>query len=917
MPFDDEQGRPRRFGGGALTEQAAAARRVLRGPRSERERLQSLAGLRVLNGGPDPEFEAVARMAGKVAGTAYAAVTFVDGASERVKAAVGGALPDVERAYSLGGEVVAGAAPLIVHDTLSHDRFATNPWVEGEPGVRFYAGVPLTAAGMVVGTLAVMDTAQREATPGLLEALGDAVAILVNTLERRREEVIAQNLTAVVGFDGRFQHVAPHFEAVLGWRPDEMVGRHCVDFVHPDDAEREHARIARLAGGHRGSGGFESRYRCKQGGHRWLLWSTQVVGYEKRFYCAARDITDRKRNELALRESEARYRMLAENATDIVSGHDLDGRVTYVSSAVQALTGFRPDELVGRNGFDLVHPDDVDRVRGSLARLLERMQPVRETYRMRRKDGSYFWVESNARVVRDQRSRPVGIQSAARDVTETKEAVAALEAAREHFRRAFEDAPVGMFVARIDGRFERANRRLCELSGYTEAELVESEGTLALIHPDDRGGEEEGVAELLRGERSTYALEKRLIARDGHAIWGRVTASILRDGPGEEPRILAHVEDVSERRRQAEEVRRASEAKSEFLSRISHELRTPLNAVLGFAQLIDADDDLPDAQRENIGRVLRGGYHLLNLVNEVLDISAIEAGQLPVNLEPVPACAMAADAVELIRPLADDRSIRLHCNVPAHEVEASANPQRLKQVLLNLLGNAVKYSPAGADVTVSVEGDTERARIAVLDTGPGIPADQIDRAFLPFGRLGPRRDVEGTGLGLPLSLSLVEAMGGRLSLDSGPGGSTFTVDLPRSAGASAREEPEARGDSRLRRVLYMEDNESNVALMQRLVDRRGDLELHAVARGDAGIELARRLRPDVVVLDLHLPDTTGDQVLRALRADGATSDVPVIVVTADVTQDHSERLIAAGASGYLTKPLDLGRFQDELERALA
>ena len=918
MPIEDERGDRRRFGGGALMEQAAAARRALRGPRSERERLQSLAGFGVLGTGREAEFDATARLAARLAGASTAAITFVDGGLERVKATAGADLPDVERAHSFGGEVVTGGVTLVVEDARDHDRFAANPWVSGEPGVRFYAGVPLLAGGLAVGTLAVMDPHPRQATDELIESLDDVVSALMPQLEHRREEMLAQNLTAVVGFDGRFQRVSPAFEAVLGWRSDEMVGHHCLDFVHPDDSERERARIDRLAGGYRGLGAFESRYRRKEGDYRWLLWNSQVVPHEKLFYCAARDITERKSNEMALRESEARYRMLAENATDIVSGHDLDGRITYVSSAVQALTGWRVDDVIGQDVYELFHPDDIDYVRGCHELLLERMQPVRYAYRLRRKDGSYFWVESNARVVRDQRSRPVGIQSATRDISEMKGAVEGLLAAREHFRRAFDDAPIGMCIATPDGRFERVNSRLCELLGYDETEFVQSLAPRDLIHQDDRAGQVDAMGAILRGERQRYAGDMRMLARDGTDVWARVTMSVMREEADGDLRVLAHVEDISEARRHSEELERANRAKSEFLSRMSHELRTPLNAVLGFAQIVEADDDLSDSQRESMGRVLRGGYHLLNLVNEVLDMSAIEAGRLPIASAPVTVAPLVNEAVELVRPQADRRSIRLHCDLPAADLVVSANAQRLKQVLLNLTANAVKYSSPGADVTVAARAlGSARVRIDVIDTGPGIPADQLDRAFLPFERIGAVHDVEGTGLGLPLSLNLVEGMGGTLTVDSSSGGSTFSVELPQAG------EPEPAGPhaparkSGARRILYIEDNDANVALMERLVERRGDLELHAARRGDAGLERARRLKPDVVVVDLHLPDMTGDEVLRELRAARETEAIPVIVVTADVTQDHEQRLMAAGAWGYMTKPLDLGRFQDQLDRALA
>ena len=909
--------------------QAGAARRAIGAPRSERERLQALASYRI-GQESEPEFEAIASLAARMAGTAAAAVTFVDGRREWVKGGHGFELKDVPRAESFGGEIVETGAALVIGDAASDEDRSAHPWVAGA-GVRFYAGVPLMAAdGVTLGTLAVMDSSPRTADADLIDGLGEAAAVLLPHLQRRREEALGQNLASVIGFDGRFQRVSLAFQSLLGWTADQMVGRPVLEFVHPDDVERTRNRIERIAGGYRGVGGFENRYRATDGTYRWLLWNAHVVPHEKRFYSAGKDITDRKQNELALRESEARYRLLAENATDMIMGHELDATVTYVSAAGKALTGYRSDELLGQDAYMLVHPEDEPAIRVAHERLLQSLQPQRYEWRLRRKDGSLVWVESITRVVRDQRSRPAGLQSATRDISETKSAVEALSQAQEQFRSAFDDAPVGMTIVALDSRLERANDVFCDLIGYSADELVGREPR-DFVHPDDRTHGDEPMAEMLRGERSTFAVEQRLIHKAGHHVWVRNTVSMMRRADGAEPQLLAHVEDISERRKAAEELlsareaaESASRAKSEFLSRMSHELRTPLNAVLGFAQLLQSEE-LDDSQRESVVRILRGGYHLLNLVNDVLDMSAIEAGRLPIATERVAVPAQVRDTAELMRPLADERSIRIHCDLSDEDLAVRANEQRLKQVLLNLISNAVKYSPPETDVTLAVERvDDERVHLRVIDSGQGIPQDKIERAFLPFERLGARRDVEGTGLGLPLSRNLVVAMGGAMSVDSGPAGSTFTVDLPIATGGAA--ESQADGDDgtpmrdagqRRARLLYIEDNASNIALVERIVARRGDLELHAATRGDAGLELARRLQPHVIVLDLHLPDTTGDVVLAELRADEATACVPVIVVTADVTQEHEQRLLAAGATAFLTKPLNLGRFEAELERALS
>ena len=917
----------------AYVGQGEGSRRAVGSPRSERERLQALASFRV-GTGAEPEFDGIAAVAARVTGMATAMVTFVDGRREWVKAVHGQALPEVERAASFGGRIVETGVPLVVEDTARDEHFRSHPWVAGHDPGCFYAGVPLTApGGLQVGTLAVLDWRPGRAPADLVEALGELAAVLMPHLQRRREEALAQNLTAVIGFDGRFQRVSSAFESLLGWSPDEMVGRPILEFVHPDDVDRTRTRVERIAGGFRGVGGFENRYRAKDGTYRWLLWNAQVVPHERRFYSAGKDITDRKRNELALRESEARYRLLTENATDLIMGHELDGRVTYASAAVETLTGYRAGELIGTDAYDLVHPDDRGHIEIEHQRLLDRLQPVRYVWRLMRKDGTLTWVESVTRVVRDERSRPAGLQSATRDISETKEAVDALRAAQEQFRSAFDDAPLGMLIVSADRQIKRVNSAFCETLGYTAEELIGRNPRELAYDRDDAAGADALTADLITGKRRTFAVEERMAHRRGHPVWVRLTVSLMQSPIDGTPEFLGHVEDVSKRREAAAEVlrareaaERANQAKSDFLSRMSHELRTPLNAVLGFAQLLEADE-LTDTQRESVTRILRGGYHLLNLVNDVLDMSAIEAGRLPVSTEGVPVTAPVRDTVELLRPLADERSVRVHCELPVDGVVVLANEQRLKQVLLNLVSNAIKYSPANSDVTVAVEADGDSsARFHVSDSGPGIPEGSIERAFMPFERLGARGDVEGTGLGLPLSRNLVTAMGGTLTVDSGSAGSTFTVELPVAADDAARAvlagsdgsggAAADRDAGQALRVLYIEDNPSNIALIERFVDRRGDLELHAARRGDAGFELARRIVPDVVVLDLHLPDTTGDAVLAALRAAEETAAVPVIVVTADVTQEHEQRLLAGGADAFLTKPLDLGRFEAELDRAL-
>lgn len=374
-------------------------------------------------------------------------------------------------------------------------------------------------------------------------------------------------------------------------------------------------------------------------------------------------------------------------------------------------------------------------------------------------------------------------------------------------------------------------------------------------------------------------------------------------------------------RRAADE---ANLAKSAFLSRMSHELRTPLNGILGFAQLLQLDD-LREDQRESTDQIVKGGNRLLELINEVLDISRIESGTVRLSLEPVLVGDVVGDAIELIRPVANDRGIRLRSELTADTSEAYviADRQRLGQVVLNLLSNAVKYNVQQGSVSVSAGKTDGRLRIGVTDTGPGIPDEKIPLLFTPFERLGAEQtNVQGTGLGLTLSKNLVEAMGGTVHVDTMMGeGTTFWVELKIADAPPPKEQPTvaeavARPASS-GKILYIEDNLSNLRLIERVLSRRGDVELISAMTGALGLELAQQHIPNLVLLDLQLPDLQGDTVLARLRRDPRTASIPVVILSADATPGEIERLREAGANEYMTKPVDVPEFLSLVDRILA
>ena len=443
-----------------------------------------------------------------------------------------------------------------------------------------------------------------------------------------------------------------------------------------------------------------------------------------------------------------------------------------------------------------------------------------------------------------------------------------------------------------------------------------------LIYPEDRDMVMQAIGVALRGG-PRYEVEYRVVWPSGEVRFVYSQGDVILDEAGQPRRMFGTVQDITERKL-VDEVKRASKAKSEFLSRMSHELRTPLNAILGFGQLLERQKPT-EVQRKRVGYILSAGKHLLDLINEVLDISRIAAGRMQLSLEPVCVADALEETLDLMRPLATERSIQLSASADIDAgVHVLADRQRFKQVLVNLLNNAVKYTPffGGVAVSYHVPGN-EKVRVLVSDTGPGIPAEKLARLFTPFERLGAEQSaIEGTGLGLALSQRLMDAMGGSIGVESAVGkGSTFWIELPlaksplerfpRDGAANGARQPSSEPASRS--ILYIEDNLSNLALIEQMLAERPGTALLTCMQGKVGLDLARQHTPDLILLDLHLPDLPGWDVLSQLKADSTTRHIPVVVISADATKRQMNRLMSAGAAHYLTKPLDVNKFFQVLD----
>ncbi len=625
------------------------------------------------------------------------------------------------------------------------------------------------------------------------------------------------------------------------------------------------------------------------------------------------------------------------------------GHIRYQSGSEGLGTDHCPPQMIPETvdaWISAVHPEDRIDVQQELDQTLAGGGPFQLEYRVTLRGGETRWMAARGQflfVGEEKQQRLVGVLA---DVTDRRKAGEELERAKEALelqtrilQLVLEIMGDAVAVADENGKFLAFNPAAQQILGQGAfgGNLDRWSEHYGLFLPDMvtlYPSENLPLARAIRGE--SVDAEEVFLRRAGapEGTWLSVTARPLWE---EDDRLQGGVvvfRDVSMAKRSGEVVRLArweaehvNQAKSEFLSRMGHELQTPLNSILGFAQLLELAQ-LTEEQGDNLQHILKAGYRLLELVNEVLDLARIEAGQLGLSPEPVRVREALKDALDVIQPLAVHQNIHVRAEGAMRcERHVQADRQRLKQVLVNLLSNAVKFNRNGGSVAVSCEETAENMlRIEVTDTGSGIAADGLNRLFKPFERLGTGAGVEGAGLGLALSKRLVEAMGGTIGVKSSVGaGSRFFIELAMLEVPAERLEGErpaalipAHGDSPAQQgtVLYIEDNLSNLRLMEHIMAHRPGVRLLSATQAQMGLDLAEFHRPDWILLDMQLSDLPGEEVLRRLRGNPQTQQIPVTVLSVDDTPGQIDRMIAAGAQDYLSKPLDVRKLLGLLEKAM-
>jgi PAS domain S-box-containing protein len=645
-----------------------------------------------------------------------------------------------------------------------------------------------------------------------------------------------------------------------------------------------------------------------------------------------------QRTQIELDLTRARYFDLYDLAP--VGYFTLSDTETILEANLTAahLLGLTVKALVGSPVRNFILPEDQDIYYSHRLKLAETGLPQTCELRMKKKDSAPFWAQLMATLERDAKGSAMHrlIVSNIDERRLVKDRLRISDSALNAITQ-------GVLITTPQMRVVSANPAFLVMTGYTEAEIVGQE-CMMFTGPQTGEATIRGFYDSI-AQRHEFSGETFNYRKDGSGFWNELIVSPIYDAQRQLTHFISINTDISARKNMDQALQlknielqaatsmaeRANLAKSDFLSNMSHELRSPLNAIVGFAQLMETSTPTPTTlQLRNIDRILAGGWYLLKLINEILDLAQIESGKLALSLQPVALGPLLLECQQLIEAQAEKHGIRVQFPALEHPLWVVADPVRLKQVMVNLLSNAIKYNrPEGMVEVCLLTGAVGSVRIGVKDAGEGLSPEKLAQLFESFNRLGRESGLtEGTGIGLVVTKKLTELMGGTIGVQSNFGvGSEFWVEFKSAktpvaelSAASLGQQavpPRVADEVPCRTVLYVEDNQANVELVEQILARRSNVQLHSAANGPRGIAMARQHRPHVILMDIHLPGMSGLEALRILHDDPATRNIPVIAVSANAMPLDVVNGLSAGFFRYLTKPFKIDDFLEALDLALA
>lgn len=783
-------------------------------------------------------------------------------------------------------------------------------WFEGSPSVvKDEAGRPAAVISQL------RDVSDRLAAE---RALAESEA---------RYRLLTENATDIVSrcdLDGRFEYVSPSVKVVTGFEPAEVVGRPAIDFVHPDDRTRVELEVLESIQAPEGRQ-IEHRHLCKDGRTIWVQSRPRLARDPQSGRAIAitdvfRDITTRKAAEFALSESEARYRLLADNSSDVMVKVGADGVISFVTPVCERVFGFTQSEMIGAEMARFIHPDDLQPLIDTVLALAAAgpgAAPVPVQFRMGARDGRWLWFEGRPRINFSETGEYLSVQDVIRDVTDRMAMEEALAESERRHRAIAENANDLISLVDRQGRLTFISASVTDILGYAPDELI-GQSLVDYAHPDDREANRALLQDLIGGRRPGGASQRyRLRHKDGRWIWLESMSTPLLNATGEVSEVIGVTRDVSAQiqieadlRRARDEAEAAASVKSDFLANMSHEIRTPLTAILGFTNLLADQPELSPESLRQLGRISGAGQALLAIVNDVLDFSKLEAGEFVLKPRPTPIAEFMAEALALLSAQGDAKGLALKLEVGADIPDyLDLDPDRLRQVVLNLLSNAVKFTECGG-VTLAFQYDqtAEHLKVQVRDTGPGLDAAQQSRLFQRFSQVdaSSTRKHGGTGLGLAICRGFVDVMGGEIGVESTPGeGSCFQFHIKAPAAVAGDQVHGPRALAALAgvRVLVADDNPVNRELARAILQTLG-AEVSEAEDGEAAVREAQSLPFDSILMDIRMPRLDGPAAAARIRAEpGPNQTIPILAFTADVELDLKDPNSRSDFDGVVRKPI--------------
>ena len=715
---------------------------------------------------------------------------------------------------------------------------------------------------------------------------------------------------ALVSLEGRFLRLNRAFCSLVDYDETTLLATDFQTITHEEDLEKDLKLLGQLVGGKISDYQMEKRYVRRDGRVVWVNLSVSVVrhpdGAPKYFIAQVQDLTKR-------REAEGRYRLLADNVSDVVGIHDLMGRCVYISPSCQRVLGYAPEEMMGRTPFEFMPADAHEGLRATHARLAVESSGTAITHLMQmvRKDGKLIWVEVSGRLVMDEHDSPV-VVAITRDVTDRVES-------ELRYRLMAENTTDMIVTTSLEGHATFVSPSSEAVTGWSPGEMLGQRPT-DFAHPEDVPLLQNAFRRVAGGAEGARVRWRGKHKRGDRWVWLESSPSLLRAGAGHtSAQYLDVIRDVTAQVAQEEALARATEAakaaaaaKAEFLANMSHEIRTPLTAVLGFAGLLSMRDDLTGQSRHFADRIGSASRGLLAIVNDVLDFSKLEAGHFEIKPRPVLAVEAIRDAVMMFKTQADEKGLDLSLTTKVDpDLSVLVDPERVRQILLNLIGNAVKFTDAG-QVSVRLAHRRGRLSIEVRDTGAGLNAEQQKKLFQRFSQVDgtSTRKHGGTGLGLAICKGLVDAMGGRIGVRSQPGQGAsfyFVIEAPLAHQYAAESQVAAFSDVEGVRVLVADDNPVNRQLVRAILEGLGAEVVEAVDGADA-VGCATSTPFDVILMDVRMPVLDGRDALQRIRREGGPNvAVPVIAFSAGADREAEA---AFGFDGFISKPIEAARLVD-------